>query len=229
MQNIESKEINGLKYIIEYPKNFDCKKKYPTILLLHGAGSRGKDISILTNNVFFKTKEFAELRNTFGFVTFAPQCPSEQTWFDHMNRLKELVELIQNTSFVENKKIYLIGPSMGGYGTWQLAMSIPEYFAAIVPICGGGMYWNAGRLKNVPVWAFHGDSDTVVLPRESEIMVKATNNRGGNAKLTLCQNVKHDSWLTAYGSKELYEWLLSFENNNIHKIESDFTDSKIYG
>ena len=64
---------------------------------------------------------------------------------------------------------------MGGYGTWQLAISMPEAFAAIVPICGGGMYWDAGRLKKVPVWAFHGDSDPTVFPEESVKMVNAVN------------------------------------------------------
>ena len=102
-----------------------------------------------------------------------------------------------------------MGASMGGYTTWQLAMTQPEIFAAIIPICGGGMYWNAGRLKDVPVWAFHGDIDPVVLPRESEIMVKNTNLFGGNARLTVYENTAHDAWRPTFENPEVFEWLLS--------------------
>ena len=98
---------------------------------------------------------------------------------------------------------------MGGYTAWQLAMTMPECFAALVPICGGGMYWNAGRLKNVPVWAFHGIEDTTVLPEESIKMVNAVNKRGGSARLTLLCGVAHNSWLNAYGSREVFDWMLS--------------------
>ena len=59
----------------------------------------------------------------------------------------------------------------GGYTVWQMAMSHPKWFAAIIPICGGGMYWNASRLKNMKVWAFHGSNDPVVYCEESKKMV----------------------------------------------------------
>ena len=47
------------------------------------------------------------------------------------------------------------------------------------------MYWNAGTLANIPVWAFHGKLDTCVYPEESEKMVKAVNANGGSARLTI--------------------------------------------
>ena len=98
---------------------------------------------------------------------------------------------------------------MGGYAVWQLAMSRPQLYAAIVPICGGGMYWNAAKLKTLPVWAFHGSIDDVVYLEESQKMVNAVNRAGGNAKLTICDNVCHNSWLNAYNSKELFDWLFT--------------------
>ena len=72
------------------------------------------------------------------------------------------------------------------------AMSMPEYFAAIIPICGGGMCWNCIRLKDVPIWAFHGALDDTVLPEESMHMVAAVNRNGGNAKITVYNSfIKH--------------------------------------
>ncbi len=132
------------------------------------------------------------INRDYPFMLVAPQC-NKNTWFDLMDSLKKLVYLLADDETVDEKRIYLMGLSMGGYGTWQLAMSIPEMFAAIVPICGGGMYWNAGRLANVPVWAFHGKLDTTVFVEESEKMVNAVNAKGGNAKLTIYPELKHRS------------------------------------
>ena len=151
------------------PEGFSDEKRYPIILFLHGAGSRGSDIRNLISNPFFKLTEKHE---RFPFVCIAPLC-SENTWFDLWEHLEKLVVEIAGLPFADQNRIYLMGASMGGYATWQLAMSMPRYFAAIVPICGGGMYWNAARLVNVPVWAFHGAKDAVVLLEESVKMVEA--------------------------------------------------------
>ena len=122
-----------------------------------------------------------------------------------------------------------MGASMGGYATWQLAMSMPDYFAAIVPICGGGMYWNAGRLVNIPIWAFHGEQDTTVFLEESEKMVDAVNRRGGNAKFTVYPYNGHDAWSDTYSNWEVYEWLLQHRKNTSKDIIEHFSNPNIYG
>ena len=118
------------------------------------------------NNVKQRTKTKGKLN--LPFVIIAPLC-SENTWFDVFERLQLLVEEIDALPFADCNRICIMGASMGGYATWQLAMSMPERFAAIVPICGGGMYWNAGRLADIPVWAFHGAKDSTVYLEESAL------------------------------------------------------------
>ena len=118
---------------------------------------------------------------------------------------------------------------MGGYGTWQLAMSLPELFAAIVPVCGGGMYWNASRLVNIPIWAFHGAKDTTVFKEESIKMVDAVNKCGGKAKLTIYPENGHDAWSDTYKNPEVFDWLLSNTNENSVKLIDKYKDSNIYG
>ena len=118
---------------------------------------------------------------------------------------------------------------MGGYATWQLAMSVPELFAAIVPICGGGMYWNAGRLANVPVWAFHGARDKSVFMEESVKMVNAVNKRGGNARLTIYPENGHNCWTDTYGNPALYEWFLTHTNSNAQALIDEYNNSKDFG
>ena len=204
------KFFRNLQYIIKYPKNYDETKKYPTILFLHGSGSRGTDPYKMSRNDFFVVTEYLE---SFDFVTVAPMC-HEDTWFDLWETLRDFALEIPDFPFCDEKRIYAMGPSMGGYATWQIGMSLPWLFAAIVPICGGGMYWNAARLKNVPVWAFHGERDTLVLPEESEKMVAAVNSCGGNALLSLYPEVCHEVWLDVYSDAEVFKWLLSHKKEH---------------
>ena len=110
---------------------------------------------------------------------------------------------------MDTRRIYLTGLSMGGYGTWATATRYPDRFAAIAPICGGGEVLLANLLKDTPIWAFHGDADTVVPLSKSQEMVEAVNRSGGNAKLTIYPGVNHDSWTQTYNNDALYEWFLS--------------------
>ena len=161
-------------------------------------------------------------------ITVAPLC-SENTWFDLFDMLKALLAEIACADFTDPERIYCMGASMGGYATWQLAMSCPEYFAAIVPICGGGMYWNAARLINVPVWAFHGAKDTVVLPEESQKMVNAVNRKNGNARLTLYPENDHNAWSDTYSNPEVFSWMLSHKNQNAAELVESHLGSKQFG
>ncbi len=201
---IQHNKLQGLHYTVRYPDGFDHTKPYPVILFLHGAGSRWSSLETLEGNSISK---YANANPDFPFVLVMPLC-TEETWFDLWAQLKALVMQLQNTPWIDPTRFYLSGNSMGGYGTWQLAISMPEAFAAIVPVCGGGMYWDAGRLKNIPVWAFHGGKDPLVLPEESQKMVERINSAGGNAKLTVYPENAHDAWTDTYSNPEVYAWLL---------------------
>lgn len=104
-----------------------------------------------------------------------------------------------------------MGASMGGYASWQLAMTRPDWFTAMIPICGGGMYWNSGRLKDVPIWAFHGAKDETVYAQESQKMVDAVNAAGGNARFIIYAENNHDSWSDTYNNYRLFLYSVVME------------------
>lgn len=224
MMRFEEHRFEDLKYVIRYPEQYREGEKYPVIFLLHGAGGRGDDINVLKNNPYFLLTNDVK---DFPFVTVAPLC-SANTWFDLFEQLEGLVRAVLEMPFTDKKHVYCMGPSMGGYGTWQLGMSLPEVFAAIVPICGGGMYWNAGRLAGVPVWAFHGAKDQVVLLEESRKMVDAVNKNGGCARLTIYPENEHNAWSDTYTDPEVFRWLLAQENKNIITDEG-YHSPELYG
>ena len=217
------KKFKTFKYIIRYPTGYVEGNKYPVILFLHGAGSRGDDIDVLRNNPFFQiTDEYTD----FPFITVAPQC-SEDTWFDQFGDLKELV--LNMPDCIDCDRVYAMGASMGGYAVWQLAMSLPDVLSAVVPICGGGMYWNARRLVNTNIWAFHGADDGVVLARETMEMVKRVNAAGGNAICTIYDNTEHDSWSRTYSNPDVFKWLLRSKKGGSKTTENKYDNSELYG
>lgn len=201
----ESCTFDSLHYLIRYPQGYRETDRYPAVLFLHGAGGRGTDLELLKTNPYFQITDKAE---DFPFLTFAPQCHTD-TWFDCFETLIRFAEAIAARPDVDSTRVYVMGVSMGGFATWQIAMSRPDLFAAIVPICGGGMYWNAGRLKNMPIWAFHGKLDDTVYVEESEKMVAWTRRYGGDPKLTIYPENGHNAWSDTYGNSQVFQWLLS--------------------
>ena len=92
------------------------------------------------------------------------------------------------------------------------------------------MYWDAGRLKKIPVWAFHGDIDPTVFPEESVKMVEAVNKKGGCAKLTLYPDTKHDSWTPTFNNAEVFTWLLAQRRYRAEaEADQSYADVKKFG
>ena len=204
-----------IRYQLHLPKGYDAKagKKWPTILFLHGAGERGDDIEKVTVH---GPPMIVKDDPSFPFIVISPQCPVGERW--QPGQLIALLDSVSKKHAVDNKRVYLTGLSMGGYGSWELGVRHHERFAAIAPICGGGTTIEirlARRvkdhpLKSLPVWAFHGAKDSVVPLGESERMVDAFKAIGNeNVKLTVYPDANHNSWTETYDNSKLYEWFLS--------------------
>jgi predicted peptidase len=110
---------------------------------------------------------------------------------------------------VDSKRIYVMGLSMGGYGTWDAIQRRPNFFAAAVPICGGGDTSLAPRLTKLPIWAWHGDQDKVIKPSRSRDMIDAIKKIGGTPKYSEIKGRGHNSWLDCWKSQEMWTWLYS--------------------
>lgn len=200
-----------IDYLLYLPKGYhETEQEWPLMLFLHGAGERGNDLELVKKH---GPAKLVEQGKDFPFIIVSPQCPSGQWWTEKTDALMALLDDIESKYAVDTSRVYLTGLSMGGFGTWTLACRHPERFAAIAPICGGGDWYLADRLKDVPVWAFHGAKDTVVPIALSETMVQAVERAGGSAKLTVYPEANHDSWTATYDNPELYEWLLSHRLN----------------
>lgn len=201
-----------LAYLLHVPPRDpqDSAKRWPLILFLHGAGERGYDVEQIKKHGIPK---IVESREDFPFVTVSPQCPPNTWWSEHAATLIALLDNTLATQPVDPERVYLTGLSMGGFGTWHLAVTYPGRFAAIAPICGGGFPFHgfpqrASELSKTPVWAFHGAKDDVVPLSASQELVEVLRQAGGEVRFTVYPEAAHDAWTQTYDNPELYEWFL---------------------
>lgn len=227
------KDGDTLKYRILFPQDFSEDKKYPVVLVLHGAGERGYDNeSQLTHG----SDLFLNKQEEFPAIVIFPQAPKLDYWakvevnrdtipfkFNFKNdeestgSLKLVVELMENLltkDFVDKDRIYVGGLSMGGMGTYEIIYKKPKMFAAAFAICGGADPFIAkGYPKGFNFWIFHGEKDDVVPPEYSKTMAREINSNGGNAKLSLYPEANHNSWDPAFAEPELLPWLFNQTKN----------------
>jgi predicted peptidase len=204
-------KIGYLLYLPEeYGKPEAQGKKWPLLVFLHGSGESGSDLE--------KVKAHGPPKliaggKAFPFIVVSPQAPTTPRRGWDVETLNALLDEIIAHYAVDEDRVYLSGLSMGGYGAWAWATANPERFAAVAPICGGGQpRMAARRMRDLPVWAFHGAKDPTVPVQESEDMIAALTKAGAaEAKLTIYPEAGHDSWTVTYDNPELYAWLLRHE------------------
>lgn len=182
---------------------------FPLLIFLHGSGERGDDIARVKVH---GPPKVADADPNFPFILVSPLLPAEQDW--DIAKLDHIVDRIVATLPVDRSRIYLTGLSRGGHATWRWAAAEPNRFAAIAPVAGRGDTATACALRNLPVWAFHGDRDDVVSPEGSFTMSRAIRACGGRtSRLTIYPDLGHNAWDPAYADPALYLWLLSHRLN----------------
>ena len=199
------------KYVLFVPHNYKGDREYPLILFLHGAGERegGKKMPAEVGiGPAVKKQE-----KTFPFFVVIPRCgPAPRNWLatgEDAKRAVAMVDDVQKAYKIDSKRLYLTGLSMGGFGTWSLAVKYPDRWAAIVPICGGGDPKQAEKIKHIPCWCFHGDADKSVSVDQSRKMIEALKAAGGKPKYDEYPGVGHNSWDKAYVEADLWAWMFA--------------------
>jgi len=196
---------NIFPYIAYIPDH--CSEHPALLIQLHGAGERGNGGDQLDKVLYLGFPNTVNDDNLKDCILIMPQCPLDTFWVAKIESLKKFIDEMCLKFSADVSRLYLCGLSMGGFGTWYTAQAYPDLFAAIAPCCGGGMPWHAAVLK-MPIWAFHGLDDTVVLPSCTIDMVEKLKNSNPNLKYDLYEGVGHDSWNKAFTEQTL-NWLLS--------------------
>ena len=202
--------------------DYDPVSKYPLVIFLHGSGERGddNDAQLKWGVQNFASKKTMKMHQA---IVIAPQCPKEMSWGNYSNTdmsllpspsepMKLLIELIKETIQklpVDTDRIYITGLSMGGFGTFDAISRYPDFFAAAVPVCGGGDIKKAEAIAHIPIWIFHGALDGTVNPVLSHNMLKALTDAGAHPGYTQYPKAGHFSWIAAYDDDMMMDWLFS--------------------
>ena len=251
-----------LNYCLYEPEELDKDKDLrPVVLFLHGAGERGSDNQSQLKNAILKVVGDDKDNEWSEAIVIAPQCPSstggntnsdvndpnkwaETNWTKGnyiqanlpeskpLHAVAELIKEYAALDYVDADRIYVVGLSMGSFGTWDIISRYPELFAAAVPICGGGPTDRIDVLKNIPIYTFHGTNDTAVPYSGTQAMYNAITAAGGNRILFhTFSGAGHAIWdqaITFTGSNglpELESWLFSQNayNNEPIKVPTTYT------
>ncbi len=214
---------NWLRYLMYVPKEYaNSAKDYPLILYFHGAGQKGTDATDLTYCCLNKQLE-GDKRGDFPFIVVSPQLPGPKgfsipysldrgKWYntDFLKYCNKLLDHIIERYAVDSNRIYCVGASMGGYATWKMSIMYPDRFAAIAPLCGEGDPDNVCAIKDVPVWVYHCEEDEVMPVGNSDKMVKALKDCGGDVTYVRPDGGDHHQcWSNRFN--QLYDWLLTHE------------------
>lgn len=220
-------EVDGAlhRYVAYVPREYTSDRAWPMIVFLHGAGERGSD-GLVQSEVGIGTA-LRRYPGRYPAVVVMPQCPEDQLWHEAVPIIEAAMARTREEYRIDDSRIYLTGLSMGGYGTWMWGATKADVFAALMPICGGGTLDLLGHLLNdatpvpgtleervknlatVPIWAFHGATDSVVPPSESRDMVERVKAVGGDVRYTEFPDTDHDSWTQAYALEDAASWLFA--------------------
>lgn len=223
--------VDGIayRYQVFVPARNARRGTAPTVLFLHGTGERGSDGDKPTRvglGPYIRAHA-----DTFPAIAVFPQAPDGRDWNGVAAEIAfAALDAAAEEFNGDRERSYLTGLSMGGYGTWELALMQPQRFAALAPVCGGLTAPRAERnlvvtplqgeadppaalaqrLKHLPVWIFHGAKDDVVPPRESREISVALKAMGGDVRYTEFPEANHNSWDPAYSqTPELWPWLFA--------------------
>lgn len=192
-------------YLLHLPEDYgkDPNKKWPVIFYLHGRHASGKNLESLKR---YGLPYYLSIGKKIDFIVVSPQCPWNKNWSSD-DWFNPVYDEVASKLQVDDSRVYLIGMSMGGYGTWSLANRMPDRFAAISPMCGGADVKWADHLSKIPIWVFHGTADKQIPISNSEVMVKALEKKNADLIFTRLINQGHDI-SKQFNNDTLYAWLL---------------------
>jgi len=220
-----AKDGLALPYRLFVPPSCSPDKPCGLLLFLHGAGERGADNHVQLKNDALAFVEPGPQAESPTIVVY-PQCPEAMQWVkadwkkgsysltntpvsQPMAAVLELLAWLGASYAVDPARILVTGLSMGGYGTWDIVVRQPTTFAGALALCGGGDPSQAATIRDLPVWAFHGDRDEAVPVRGSRQMIAALREAGGSPRYTEAAGHGHDIWTAAYRDPAVVRWLLS--------------------
>lgn len=215
-----NKAGDTLRYRLMKPMNYDSRQKYPLVVCLHQRGAHGKDNVRQIEGSDAPWLAHYLNREKYPAFLFVPQSPFDLDWTNPTMEalVMQTIQALETEFPIDGNRRYVMGSSGGGYGTWHLLATYPTMFAAGIPRCGVGDPRLAPNLKNVPVWAFHGEYDSVVSVSGSRDMIEAIKRAGGPPRYTEFAGVGHDTGRKFENTPGVLDWLFAQKRDSLAAV-----------
>ena len=200
----------------------------PLVIFLHGKSLSGTDLNRVRR---YGTIDAIERGNEIDAYVIAPQSPGGG-WAPY--KVWDIVEHVKATCNIDTNRIYCLGMSMGGYGTFSMASAYPDKIAAAMPLCGGGHSLDYAALNRIPIWIVHGTADKAVPESCSKNILKGMDNNGdcSRVRYTPLRGQNHSILARCFYLPQVYQWLFAHnlqDSNRVMCTDYDITVADLSG
>ncbi len=218
-------ELGDINYLVHLPKEDTKKEKKPLLLFIHGSNQTGGDINKITS---LGPLSLVKDDGALPFIVVAPHLPYKLASKWPTQLIYDVLQDALKKYPIDETRIYITGVSKGAAGVWAYCSEYPETVTAAMPIAGYGNKDKVCNMKNVPVWAFHGENDKYIHVKSSRDLVQGLKRCGGDVLYTEYPNGNHDIWVETYRNPVVFDWMMNFKKGQAPlKPSADFIKSNL--
>lgn len=198
-------------------------RRVPVIIFLHGASLCGNNLQRVRR---YGLLHAISKGRYYPCMVIAPQNPGG-SW--KTEKIARVLDWVIEHHDVDTTRIYVIGMSLGGYGTLDFAGTYPDRVAAAMALCGGSTLKDFSGLGQIPLWILHGTADRAVPISQSKKVVEAIKESGHDKLLRYdwIPGASHGDLARLLYLKQTYDWLFFHTTlDNPREVERDISISK---
>ncbi len=197
----------GYNFWVYTPEDYYyTQESTPLVLFLHGASLCGRDMN---RALRYGTMAAIKMGREIPALVITPQNPGG-AW--NPKKLNDILEWLDENDYAyDHGRIYVLGMSLGGYGTLDFVGTYPEKVAAAMALCGGCTLKDQSKMGDAPLWIIHGTADKAVSVRESQTVVNRMKQAGITDRLRYdwLPGASHGALARYFYTWKTYEWLFS--------------------
>lgn len=213
----------GYNFWIYIPDDYDPELcEMPVVMFLHGKSLCGNNLEKVLK---YGSIDAIKMGRDIDAIVVAPQ--TNGAW-----KPKKVMDLFNWTAAhyaVDTNRYYVLGMSMGGYGTLDFVATYPDKVAAAIALCGGSTAKDLCGLNDVPLWIIHGTADNMVPVRCSQRVVDSMCSCGDTSLLIFnrMEKINHAQLARVFYMDQTYDWLFSHSLcDSVRCVNRDYTMSK---
>lgn len=184
---------------------FYSQEQTPVIIFLHGASLCGRNLERVRR---YGPLDAIVKGRQIDALTIVPQNPGG-AWSP--KKIMDVFDWVKSRYACDTTRVYVLGMSLGGYGTMDVCATYPDRIAAGMALCGGTSLKDVSGLGRLPFWIIHGTADRAVPVSRSKTVVESLKRDGNDTRLLYdwLNGANHGAPARIFYLRKTYDWLFS--------------------